>query len=199
FFWSTDGDKLAFVTWDKENNTRNWVTDVKTKKTDEVKLPRYKFEDKEYMMGVEAWSPDGKWFLANGGGLHVVGTDGTGANGVTKEEKGILAGSCSFSPDGRRVLFVVVHDGHSETLHVADVDGGKEWALLDATNFTDVHACWSPDGRRVAYSATPLDSAGKRQGETSLCVVDADGKNSTTLLTEKHDPNLIWLRLVDWR
>ena len=42
-------------------------------------------------------------------------------------------------------------------------------------------------------------SHGKREGETSLFVVDADGENTVRLLTEKHDPGIIALRLVDWR
>src|SRR5262249_43429350 len=48
FCWSPDGAKIAFASWDKDNLIRNWVVDVKTKKVEEVKLPRYKADDKEY-------------------------------------------------------------------------------------------------------------------------------------------------------
>jgi Tol biopolymer transport system component len=156
-------------------------------------------DGKEYSMGIEAWSPDGKRFLANGDGLHLVKTDGTAPEHVTREQEGILCGHSQFSADGRKVLFLVMHKGESMTLHVADLAGGKEYALVDATNFTDLCGCWSPDGRNVAYAATPLDANGKRQGETSLFVVDVDGKDTKTVLTEKHNPGVIRLRLLDWR
>ena len=79
-------------------------------------------------------------------------------------------------------------------LYVVEVPGGKTRAVVDVLNFTDVHACWSPDGRRIAYSATLLDANGERDGETSLFVIDADGNNTTTVRTEKHEPNCIRLR-----
>jgi Tol biopolymer transport system component len=199
FVWSPDGDKLAFTTWDKENARRNWIVDAKSKRIEEVKLPRFKLDDKEYTMAVEAWSPDGKHFLAGGNGLHLVKTDGTGAKRLTKEHKGLFGGHCQFSPNGRNVLFVVVHEGQSMTLHVADLAGGKERTLVEARSFTDLRGGWSPDSHRVAYSGTPLTADGKRAGETSLFVVDADGRNRTTILTEIHDPDVIRLRLIDWR
>jgi len=85
------------------------------------------------------------------------------------------------------------------TLYVTDVATGKPRPVVEAKNFTDLHACWSPDGRRIAYSATLLDNDGNRAGETSLFVTDADGKNTVTVLTEMHQPNQVKLRLTGWR
>jgi len=199
FVWSPDGKRLAFNTWDKENSGRSWVVEVGTKKVEEVKLPRFKRKDKEYAMTIQAWSPDGKSFLAAGDGLHLLKTDGTGARRLTKEGRSVLSGSCEFSPDGRRVLFVAAGEGERETLHVADVANGKERALVDAMNFTNLHGCWSPDGKRVAYVATPIGDDGKSGTETTLFVVDLESGGTTTVLTEKHRPREVKLRLVGWR
>jgi RNA polymerase sigma factor (sigma-70 family) len=198
--WSPDGSRLAFSTADGKGSLRNWIVDVKTKKVTAVKLPRFKADGKEYTMAIEAWSPDGQWFLAQGDGLHLVKTDGTGAKRLTKAGLDVLSGTCSFSPDGRKVLFTVINPGRkSMSLYVADVPGGKERALVEASNFNDVHACWSPDSRRVAYCARLLDEAGDDVGETSLFVTDAAGRETTTVRTEQHKPQQIRLRLLGWR
>jgi RNA polymerase sigma factor (sigma-70 family) len=197
--WSPDGTRLAIASWDAANHARNWVVDLKTKKLNEVKLPRFKVKDEEYSMAIQAWSPDGGWFLASGDGLHLVKTDGTGAKRLTAKGTNLMSGTCRFSPDGRKVLFVVVAHKPSMKLYVADVPGGKTRAVVDVMNFTDMHASWSPDSRRIAYSVTLLDGDGERSGETSLFVTDADGNNTVTVRTEKHDPRQIRLRLTDWR
>src|SRR5262249_49617927 len=112
--WSPDGTKLAVSTWDAENFSRTWVVDTKTKKLEEIKLPRYKVEGKEYGMSLQAWSPDGAWFLAAGdSGLHLVKADGSVSRRLTKGTKTLLDGTCRFSPDGRRVLFAGVNPDKS--------------------------------------------------------------------------------------
>jgi hypothetical protein len=197
--WSADGSQLAFTTWDKDNFVRSWVVDRKTKKVHEIRMPRFKFQDTEYPMGIEAWAPNGKHFVANGDGLHLVKADGTGPTRLTPKGTNVMGGSCRFSPDGRRVLFVKVNKGESRSLFVADMADGKARPVVEALNLSDVHACWSPDGKRIAFSATMLDDEGNRMGETNLYVADADGKNLVTVRTERHPPNVVKLRLMDWR
>jgi hypothetical protein len=63
----------------------------------------------------------------------------------------------------------------------------------------NIHACWSPDSRRIAYCARMLNPDLSRAGETSIFVTDPDGKNTVTVATEKHEPNIIALQLTDWR
>jgi hypothetical protein len=60
-------------------------------------------------------------------------------------------------------------------------------------------ACWSPDSRRIAYCARLLNPDLSCAGETSIFVTDPDGKNTVTVATEKHEPNVIALQLTDWR
>jgi RNA polymerase sigma factor (sigma-70 family) len=197
--WSPDGTKLALTSWDADHFTRNWIVDLKTKKLREVTLPRFKYKDKEYSMSIQAWSPDGGSFLVSGAGLFLVKTDGNGARRLTNGDIDLMGGTCRFSPDGRRVLYVGVGEKHSMKLHVTDVADGKTAAVVDVLNFTDIYACWSPDSRRIAYSATLLGADGERGGETSLFVMDADGNNMVTLRTEKHEPLQIRMQMMDWR
>jgi hypothetical protein len=56
--------------------------------------------------------------------------------------------------------------------------------------------CWSPDGKRVAYIWDNYEDGDN--GEVFLMVVDADGKNSRALASQKprgvfsfHSPNWV--------
>ncbi len=198
--WSPDGNKLAFVSWDKDNPTRNWIVDLKTKKVAAVTFPKVKTEKfGEIEPGIQDWSPDGAWFALGAQGLYLAKTDGSGMRKVTEGTHNVFGGSCRFSPDGKRLLFVTYNENKSNTLYTVDVAGGPPKAVVDAMNFSEVHAVWSPDSRRIAYVVTLLDGQGNRGEETSLNVIDADGSNSVTLITEKHEPHVLRLTFTDWR
>jgi hypothetical protein len=70
-------------------------------------------------------------------------------------------------------------------------DGDRELGYMQA--------CWAPDSRRVAYCVTLLDEKGNRTGETSIMVTDLEGKNTTTVVAERHDPQHVVLSLMAWR
>jgi Tol biopolymer transport system component len=207
--WSPDGSKLAFTAWEPPGGIRNWVVDARTKKVQEVKLPRYNRDGKENSMTFAAWSPDGEWFaVADEGLLYLITMDMTGPiwkwsgrKRLTRERESILGGTCSFSPDGRYVIFTALHGDQRMSLQLAEVDGGAERTLVAAGSLTDIYACWSPDGQRVAYSAAHLDSPGKRAGRSGIYIVNADGTSEkpSPVLEEVHPPEIIRLRLIDWR
>jgi RNA polymerase sigma factor (sigma-70 family) len=196
--WSHDGAKLAVVAWSKDHSG-SWIIDVKTEELTEVKTPRFRFKDKEYSAAVQDWSPDGKQLLAFGGGdFYLVKTDGSGSRRLCRAGN-VMGGTSRFSPDGRKILFAVVNKNHSMNLHVADLATGQVRAVVEALNFGEVHACWSPDSRRIAYCVTMLDADGKRTGETCLHVTDAEGKSTRRVLSETHNPQAIRLQLEGWR
>jgi RNA polymerase sigma factor (sigma-70 family) len=201
--WSPDGRQLAFTSWDGENNTRNWVVDVKTKKVQRLRLPRFKRDDKEYEMGIQAWSPDGKSLLAVGNGFHLVKADGSAPRRLTPDGKGLLSGTCQFSPDGRKVLFSGFpgdfRKDKSMTLYMLDVATGKVRPVVEAKNFTSLRGCWSPDGHRIAYRVTLLDAKGEYAGESAIYVTDAEGRNTITLISEQHQPGVVRFSLLGWR
>ena len=76
---------------------------------------------------------------------------------------------------------------------------GKPRAVVEGLNFHDVRGCWSPDGRRIAYTVTLRGEKGARGGETSLQVVGADGKGAAVLITAEHRPERVALMLTGWR
>lgn len=91
--------------------------------------------------------------------------------------------------------------GMRMSLQMAEAEGGQERALVAAGSVTDLSACWSPDGRRVAYSAAWLDPSGKRAGRSGIYLVGVDGIGAepTPVLEEVHPPEITRLRLIDWR
>ena len=66
--------------------------------------------------------------------------------------------------------------GGGEAIHVVDADGAtNDRVLLDDPGLTGYRQLtWSPDGRRLAFVATPAGSIG---GSTEIYTVDADGSN----------------------
>jgi dipeptidyl aminopeptidase/acylaminoacyl peptidase len=210
FFWSPDSAQIAFTSWDADKGIGNWVVDVATKKVREIKLPKYHAPDgKEYSLAIAAWSPEGdKFAAADEGLLYLVHINKTGPvwtwSGRARLTNGphqILGGTCSFSPDGRQVLFVTADEGARMALLTADVDGGAEHLLVAPGRFIDLFACWSPDGKRIAFSGSHLDAAGQRAGQSGIYTLDpsATDEKPVPVLEEVHPPEQFRLRLVDWR
>ncbi|HYH67400.1 MAG TPA: sigma-70 family RNA polymerase sigma factor [Urbifossiella sp.] len=156
--------------------------------------------------------PGAKLALADAGGAEVRPlTD-------LKTPPGFIA--ARFSPDGKRVLFTdgdpARKDAHtwgrSHRPYVLDVATKERTALADfPENGQAIGVCWSPDGKRVAYTWTQLhadllakDRIGgedvQREAEGFLIVADPDGRNARTVASDKGRffGNLV-LAQLDWR
>ncbi len=88
----------------------------------------------------------------------------------------------SFSPDGARMVYLVVKETE-EKLVIADTDGGnqKDIIVRHRPQFLshDGHPSWSPDGKFIAFAGGA--SAGKRQTFVSLYNTETGAeKNLTT-------------------
>src|SRR5262245_25646578 len=166
-------------------------------------------DGKEYSLAIAAWSPDGDKFAAGDEGLlYLVYVNRTGPvwtwsgrKRLTKDPHQILGGTCSFSPDGRKVLFVTADEGARMALLTAAVDGGEEQLLVAPGRFIDLFACWSPDGKQIAFSGVHLDATGARAGQSGIYILDpsAPAERPAPVLEEVHPPEQFRLRLVDWR
>jgi hypothetical protein len=197
WYWSPDGSKLAFSSWEKQQRPRNWFVDVRTREVHEVTMPRFKAKDTEWPLIIEGWSPDGVRFLASGDGLYLVKTDGSESRQIVPGDRlrpGLLGGSCRFSPDGRQVLCVSA-DGNQMALLLADVASGKVRALAHGAAGL-VQGCWSPDGHRVVCSMTAWDQTQPRAGATSLFVTDLDRNDTRQVPTDKRADG--WRALLGW-
>jgi Tol biopolymer transport system component len=207
FCWSTDGANLAFSVF-KDRKTRtveHGVINVKTKEQKELLLPAGHL--------VSDWSPDGQWFLTGKTDkktdqedihhVYLVKRDGSGIRRLD-ESKG-RAGFPRFSPDGHKVLFIGWED-HKPTdrpsrVYVADLPAGKARPVSPELNAYVEAACWSPDGKHIAYRWARLTADPKFEDQTEhiLSVVEADGSNSATLRTDQDRLGEYVNDLIEWR
>jgi eukaryotic-like serine/threonine-protein kinase len=83
-----------------------------------------------------------------------------------------------FSPDGKKLAVVALHEGRSQVL-IADVDGGgaRVVAGIDDKDGTVIVADWLPDGRHVVF-AQYVDKSG-----WEIRSVPAEGGPTKVLLT----------------
>jgi RNA polymerase sigma factor (sigma-70 family) len=212
--WSPDGTELAVVDYVHGDDLKdlkfvNWVVNVKTKEKKALKLP-----DNH---SVCDWSRDGKYFLTTAldlkkdpaaARLYLMNRDGTEAQALTDAKEPAYIGR--LSPDGRKVLYLAPDPERKDR----DVGAKLGLFVLDIKKGTPVRVeqqplngelmgfCWSPDGKRIAYSWREVHAKGDpvKETQSSLVVADADGKNPVTIATEKGDSEgVITIGAIDWR
>ena len=82
----------------------------------------------------------------------------------------------SWSPDGRRIVFLSRRDGDKE-LYIVSADGSGQRRLTRDARFF-VTPAWSPDGRKIAFEGGPY----------GVYVVNADGSGQRRLARNGHAP-----------
>jgi len=147
-----------------------------------------------------AWSPDGKRiaFMSNRDGfknaervitheIYVMDADGGNPQNLTNDLNN--DSSPAWSPDGKRIVFSSVRDGHFENefgitdeIYVMDADGGNPRRLTENPK-NDWDPVWSPDGKRIAF-------ASDRKGDFvnfEIYVMAANGENEQRLTENRVD------------
>jgi TolB protein len=129
-----------------------------------------------------AWSPDGrKMLLTRFGPSHgydsrekyivVMNADGSGLRRLKRFAPG-NGGELSWSPDGRKIVFVNLRDGNFD-VYVINADGSGQRNLTRHPAH-DSDPDWSPDGRKIAFTT-------KREGNFEIYVMNADGSGQRNL------------------
>jgi Tol biopolymer transport system component len=131
------------------------------------------------------WSPDGTRiaFASDRTGemnIYVVNADGSGLTRLTEGSGGAL--SPRWSPDGQRIAF-----SRMGSLMVMDSDGSNVTRVFAANVSPEAQLCesggfvggWSPDGKQLTFYAASLD-----EGVGHICIVDLDGSNLRTVVSD---------------
>jgi Tol biopolymer transport system component len=214
FAWSPDGTEIAatdFTATDGlpeklEPAAAHFVANTGTGAKTALNLPNDHI--------ITDWSRDGKFLVttrlrgtrdAPTARVYLMNRDGTEHRAVTGDKGLAMMGR--LSPDGRRVLYMAVETPKDQLpparkLLVADLAAGTTTPVEGVPQDAGVQSyCWSPDGRRVAYTWMRTINPGTTQEETEafLVVCDPNGTNEKTVLTDKHPTKIGTFTHVDWR
>ncbi len=110
--------------------------------------------------------------------IYVMDADGGNQRRLTNHRA--HDGSPSWSPDGKRIVFVSHRDGNGE-IYVMDTDGGNPQNLTNNLSY-DNSPSWSPDGKQIAFDS---DREGRFNWE--IYVMDTDGGNLQRLTNNPDD------------
>lgn len=181
FRWSPDGTQIHISQSSAETiRAEHYVVDVKTRK----------FKATETFRGylVKDWSRDGKCFLTTKVGegwrwqpksIHLMNMDGTEIKQLATAKN--WCDGMGLSPDGTQALCLL--DGKLAIITVADpkkpmfVEGIAKEAEVTS-------ACWSPDGKQIAYCTgtfTFLTKEQQQKMEALLVIAEPSGKNAKVI------------------
>lgn len=121
------------------------------------------------------------------------------------DESDILAKSPVFSPDGKKIAFLSNKDqvnidglgshSHLFELYTIDTDGNnikKISGLSDTFYFVECF-CWSPNSKRIAYSAGKAENTEERKHLGSgIFIINSDGSNLHSLVDGKTADEIYW-------
>lgn len=178
-YWSPDSKRITFLA--QSDNEMSLMLGQADGKEDARKLdsgsPLY-----------WAWSPDNRTMLTHIGGskhdsrtarMGLLQWQGNSASQTLTQGPAAFQAP-QFSPDGSAILYAGTGESDQDALYVADAQGGN--AKLIANYVGRVAFAWSPDGKKIAWLATPEDANLPNLGR--LSVSDSDGKNAKPLGTD---------------
>jgi len=182
--WSPDGRLIAFLAQSGGSGAELYVTGTDFRDTRRIPTPAT-----GVVPGVSefVWLPDGQHlaYTTRAGpaqsDISVVRLDGGPPRWFA------FGHTPSWSPDGRRVAFVVAHVGGGQT-YLQDLPAGRSVPLTDA-HYISMRPVWSPDGTWIAFLSI-------RGTDLALWVMHADGSEQHRLAPATG--NLSVLPIISW-
>ncbi len=141
---SPDGRLIAFTSW-RDGTSRIWIKQL----VGGGEAPLTSGSDRR-----PRFSPDGSsvLFLRNAGTTQAVYRVGL----VGGEPRRLIddAVEADWSPDGRKIVFVRLHEGQllAGTMLVYDTETGKESSLVEGRGQALFCPRWAPDGRSIIFA-----------------------------------------------
>lgn len=170
--WSPDGSQIAYVHTTGHNDDI-WVMNADG--SDPARLTTQPNFDL-----YPSWSPDGSRiaFQSNRAGnneIYVMNADGSDVLRLTDDPA--FDGAPDWSPDGREIAFSSDRDGPG--IYLMDASGSDVRKLTDNPQVGPLEPAWSPDGLRLASTASPNRRSGTR---IAIYLVDPlSGKTETVV------------------
>jgi TolB protein len=181
--WSPDGSRIAFAR-SRPHGIYDDDTDIFVAAADGTGVRRMTTNRRDDFGPL--WLPDGErivYFGRLGGadGIIVMNADGSDKRLVTQfaEDRGAFSGV--LSPDGSQIAYTLVSDDLGDFgVYVTILETGESRPLVDMDASSD--PAWSPDGSRIAFSATNVGA-----GKYDLFTVNPDGTDLQVVSEQKGD------------
>jgi Tol biopolymer transport system component len=156
--WSPDGSKLTFNAC---LNPPGCTTGVALIERSTGEVHGFTMPDPDLFTACAIWAPSGRALACEGdseknpkrNGVYTVRvSDGNGLTRITRNPGGIDF-PLTYSPDGRRLLFVREPPSGDESERAVFVTpaGGGKLHRITPSGYSDDYASWSPDGRTIVF------------------------------------------------
>ena len=178
--WSPDGRRIAFFSDQRDARSDSLLaTEIYVMNADGSDLIRLVSDAAR--QSAPAWSPDGQRIAFasrdqdGNSEIYAANSDGSGITRLTNHDAGDW--QPAWSPDGRRIAFVSDRDADRSVfppdseIYSMNADG-SDLTRLTNNDLSDWNPVWSPDGQRIAFSA----SFG--HGHSSIYTMNADGSKT---------------------
>lgn len=155
-YWSPDGTKLLFNSWEHGGQPgidKLWVLTIQPETGHVLKAEKLPLPSEIRSAQWGAWSPDGEEIAIedNRGGedraLWTEHADGSEAQKLL-EYKGTTYDGLDWMPDGKTIIYSALADGRLQLFSVSHIGGAPRLLSRDSANL--LHPKVSPDGKWIA-------------------------------------------------